>query len=328
MLASCTSNPLGPDSIPQRLHAGQQGSGQLRELASILDEVEHDAAGTLLAGSTPGRRPREAWPVSPIDGTQVADGRRAGRALAPGARLGRAARRSPRRLGLRGARERRPPGRSRLASRQSGSRARWAGSSSSTPTAVPSRSTSRGSTAAPRPRSIAPWRPRVRLLELGGLQPYLAPKAAWWRREQPEVYERARRMVMAGGLYRAPSRRLERRRCRRSIARPRGSSALYDVRDRRGCRASSASSGTFRPRLAPEGRSCRGGRSVASAARRRDAQRSPEGVPLVGGARRRPLPAGLAPVPSTRASPWTRRGRRITSASAASASPPTPRGRC
>ena len=39
----------------------------------------------------------------------------------------------------------------------------------------------------------------VRLLELGGLPPYLAPKAAWWRREQPEIYERARRMVMAAG---------------------------------------------------------------------------------------------------------------------------------
>jgi xylulokinase len=38
-----------------------------------------------------------------------------------------------------------------------------------------------------------------RLLTLGGLPPYLAPKAAWWRRNRPGVFERARRMVMAAG---------------------------------------------------------------------------------------------------------------------------------
>ena len=38
-----------------------------------------------------------------------------------------------------------------------------------------------------------------RLLALGGIPPYLAPKAAWWRRERPDVYGRARRMVMASG---------------------------------------------------------------------------------------------------------------------------------
>lgn len=38
-----------------------------------------------------------------------------------------------------------------------------------------------------------------RLLELGGLTPYLAPKAGWWAREHPESFARARRMVMAAG---------------------------------------------------------------------------------------------------------------------------------
>jgi xylulokinase len=38
-----------------------------------------------------------------------------------------------------------------------------------------------------------------RLLALGGLAPYLAPKAAWWKREHPESFRRARRMVEAAG---------------------------------------------------------------------------------------------------------------------------------
>jgi sugar (pentulose or hexulose) kinase len=38
-----------------------------------------------------------------------------------------------------------------------------------------------------------------RLLALGGLPPYLAPKAAWWRREHHDGYERARRLVMPAG---------------------------------------------------------------------------------------------------------------------------------
>jgi len=38
-----------------------------------------------------------------------------------------------------------------------------------------------------------------RLLALGGLAPYLAPKAAWWRREHPESYARATRMVEPAG---------------------------------------------------------------------------------------------------------------------------------
>jgi xylulokinase len=38
-----------------------------------------------------------------------------------------------------------------------------------------------------------------RLLSLGGLTPYLAPKAAWWARERPDSFSEARRMVMAAG---------------------------------------------------------------------------------------------------------------------------------
>jgi xylulokinase len=38
-----------------------------------------------------------------------------------------------------------------------------------------------------------------RLLALGGLTPYLAPKAAWWARERPDSFAQARRMVMAAG---------------------------------------------------------------------------------------------------------------------------------
>jgi xylulokinase len=37
------------------------------------------------------------------------------------------------------------------------------------------------------------------LLALGGLPPYLAPKAAWWRRKHPDGYERVRRVVMPAG---------------------------------------------------------------------------------------------------------------------------------
>jgi xylulokinase len=39
----------------------------------------------------------------------------------------------------------------------------------------------------------------ARLLSLGGLTPYLAPKAAWWMREQPGTFARARRMLMPAG---------------------------------------------------------------------------------------------------------------------------------
>ena len=38
-----------------------------------------------------------------------------------------------------------------------------------------------------------------RLLQLGGLPPYLAPKAAWWRSERPALFEQAHRMVMPAG---------------------------------------------------------------------------------------------------------------------------------
>jgi len=38
-----------------------------------------------------------------------------------------------------------------------------------------------------------------RLLSLGGLPPYLAPKAAWWKREHPSEFGQARGMVMAAG---------------------------------------------------------------------------------------------------------------------------------
>jgi xylulokinase len=42
--------------------------------------------------------------------------------------------------------------------------------------------------------SRGPW-----LLSLGGLSPYLAPKAAWWKRERPAEFAQARGMVMAAG---------------------------------------------------------------------------------------------------------------------------------
>ncbi len=38
-----------------------------------------------------------------------------------------------------------------------------------------------------------------RLLALGGLAPYLAPKSAWWSRERPESFARAARMVEPAG---------------------------------------------------------------------------------------------------------------------------------
>ena len=38
-----------------------------------------------------------------------------------------------------------------------------------------------------------------RLLELGGLTPYLAPKAAWWRSQRPALFDRAHRMLMPAG---------------------------------------------------------------------------------------------------------------------------------
>ncbi len=38
-----------------------------------------------------------------------------------------------------------------------------------------------------------------RLLALGGLTPYLAPKAAWWRDKRPESFARSARCVMAAG---------------------------------------------------------------------------------------------------------------------------------
>jgi xylulokinase len=40
----------------------------------------------------------------------------------------------------------------------------------------------------------------ARLLELGGLPPYLAPKSAWWKRERPRSFARARAMLMPAGF--------------------------------------------------------------------------------------------------------------------------------
>ena len=146
----------------------------------------------------------------------------------------------------------------------------------------------------------------ARLLELGGLPPYLAPKAAWWRREHPRSFARARTMVMPAGFLalRLAGQGAEAATVDRSSS---GFVGLFDVGHRSGrSRALRAVGDPGDAR--PADRACgRARRPALGRSRRRDGfarrpadlRRRPETAPA----------AGSASAPSNPGSPSTRRAR-------------------